>query len=256
MTRRIFTAASTAAGLGASAAAPSKPCLLELTRIQLRNGPDNQRQRAGDFLKAHVPLARRTGAGTIGVFSSSIAEGSPFLLLLKSYPGFAEMEAAQARLEADPEWRKLRDPWYAAGLPYVRLEVSLLRAFGGFPTIAVPPTEGRKTPRLFELRVYESNTYATLERKIKMFEDGEIDIFRRVGLLPVFFGRTLYGRNLPNLTYMLAYDDLAARERNWRAFGGDPEWKKLREQPGLSDAEIVSNISSSLLSPLPFSEIR
>jgi hypothetical protein len=166
------------------------------------------------------------------------------------------MEAAQARLEADPEWRKLRDPWYAAGLPYVRLEVSLLRAFGGFPTIAVPPTEGRKTPRLFELRVYESNTYATLERKIKMFEDGEIDIFRRVGLLPVFFGRTLYGRNLPNLTYMLAYDDLAARERNWRAFGGDPEWKKLREQPGLSDAEIVSNISSSLLSPLPFSEIR
>jgi len=248
--------ASAAVSLGASAAAPSKKCVCELCRFQLRNGPENQRQRAADFLKAYLPMAKRAGIGPIGVFSSVVAEGAPFLLMLLSYPGLAEMEAADAKLTTDPEFHKAVMAWYAGGLPYVRIEVSLLRAFGGFPAIAVPPTEGRKAPRLFELRVYESPTYLTLERKVKMFEAGEIDIFRRADLLPVFFGQTLVGRNMPNLTYMVAHDDWAARERNWRAFGDDPEWKKLRAQPGLGDVEIVSNISNTLLSPLPFSEIR
>jgi hypothetical protein len=55
---------------------------------------------------------------------------------------------------------------------------------------------------------------------------------------------------------MLGYDDLAARDKLWRAFGSDPEWQKLRSQPGYSDAEIVSNISNTILRPLPFSMIR
>jgi hypothetical protein len=55
---------------------------------------------------------------------------------------------------------------------------------------------------------------------------------------------------------MLSYEDLAGREKAWRAFGADPEWKKLREMPGYSDAEIVSNISNYIVSPLPFSPIR
>ena len=55
---------------------------------------------------------------------------------------------------------------------------------------------------------------------------------------------------------MLSYEDLASRDRLWKAFGADPEWQKLRAQPGLSDAEIVSNISNQILRPLNFSEIR
>ena len=89
-----------------------------------------------------------------------------------------------------------------------------------------------------------------------MFEDGEAGIFKRLGMSPVFFGQTLVGQNLPNLTYMLAFDDLASREKLWRDFGNDAEWRKLRAQPGLSDAEVVSNIHSSILRPLAFSPIR
>jgi hypothetical protein len=55
---------------------------------------------------------------------------------------------------------------------------------------------------------------------------------------------------------MLGYDNLAARDTLWKAFGADPEWQKLRSTPGLSDADIVSNISNTLLRPLPFSMIR
>ena len=36
----------------------------------------------------------------------------------------------------------------------------------------------------------------------------------------------------------------------------DLEWQKLRARPGLSDAEIVSNIHSAILRPLANSPIR
>jgi hypothetical protein len=55
---------------------------------------------------------------------------------------------------------------------------------------------------------------------------------------------------------MLAYDDLAARDKTWSAFSADPDWQKLRATPGLSDADIVNNISNAILRPLPFSPIR
>ena len=56
--------------------------------------------------------------------------------------------------------------------------------------------------RTANLRVQQPTIFA---RKIRMFDEGEIAIFRKVGMIPVFFGEALAGRNLPQLTYMLAY---------------------------------------------------
>ena len=71
-------------------------------------------------------------------------------------------------------------------------------------------------------------------RSSQMFgELGELSIFRRTGLRPVFFGNNLIGDRLPSFTYMLTFDDMAAREKNWAAFIDDPEWKKLRATDGL-----------------------
>jgi hypothetical protein len=124
------------------------------------------------------------------------------------------------------------------------------------PTLEVPPNDGKRPAKIFELRTYESNNEKASRRKVGMFENGEIAVFRKVGMTPVFFGQTVVGRNQPNITYMLTFDDLAARDRLWRNFGSDPEWQKLRAQPGLSDAEVVSNISNAILRPTAFSPIR
>jgi len=123
------------------------------------------------------------------------------------------------------------------------------------PSITVAPAGGR-APRIFELRTYESNNVKAAQRKVRMFNEGEAAIFERLGMAPVFFGETLVGRNLPNLTYMLSFENMAARDRLWSAFGGDAQWQKLRAQPGYADAEIVSNITNAILRPLDFSPIR
>src|SRR3712207_7164702 len=83
-----------------------------------------------------------------------------------------------------------------------------------------------------------------------MFEEmGELEIFRRVGLRPVFFSRMVAGARMPSLVYLLVHDNLAAREKNCAAFSGDAEWKKLAATPGFSNADIVSNITTVFLQP-------
>jgi hypothetical protein len=122
--------------------------------------------------------------------------------------------------------------------------------------LEIPKHDGKRANLIFELRTYESNTSATLAHKVKMFADGEMALFRRLGMIPVFFGTTIIGKRMPNLVYMLGYESLAHREKCWGAFVKDPEWIKMRDTPGNSDAEIVSNISSVILSPLSFSQVK
>ncbi len=257
MYRRDFVTLSAAAGLaGAAPAASSKNALFSLLYFYLRQGTQPARTTA--YLnKVWMPAAQRAGLGPLGFFSPVFGERSPFILSLASYPSFASIATVSSRIDDDKDfWKGWEDYQSIQDPPYVRLEHELLYAFDSMPELVAPPTDPKRPARVFELRTYESLTELSLRRKIKMFDDGEAGIFRRLGMSPVFFGQAVFGRNLPKLTYMLAYDDLAAREKLWRDFSADPEWQKLRVRPGLSDAELVSNLSISILRPLPFSPIR
>ena len=89
-----------------------------------------------------------------------------------------------------------------------------------------------------------------------MFNKGELAIFRRVGLTPVFFGETIVGADH-------AEPDLPARlPRRGRPQGRldsvsatTPEWKKLKAIPEYADKEIVSRITNKILTPTAYSEI-
>jgi NIPSNAP len=257
MTRRKFATATAAASASlARGATGSAPGILELRTVSLRNGADTQRQRMSAFIQRFaIPALVKHGAGPVGVFSNLIAPDGPYLFVVVSYPSLAAMEETRSKVNADADYLKgTAELLGAPGLPYERIENSIVRMQPWMPSLSVGDA---KTPStVFELRTYESNSSATLRKKIKMFEDGEMAIFRKLGMKPVFLGETIIGKRMPNLVYMLGYDNLAAREKTWGGFGKDPEWAKLRDTPGLSDAEIVSNIHSVLLSPLGFSQVR
>lgn len=256
MHRRQFVTTAASAGLAAGplAAAPSN-AFFELRYYYLRNG--SQTQRTAEFLGKHfLPAAVRLGIGPLGFFGAVIAQQSPFILALASYPSAAAFADSSARLASDREFQRAFDEYNSmTELSYIRMENSLLRAFDSFPGLTVPAA-GKSSPHIFELRTYESNNVKAAQRKIRMFNEAEGAIFQRLGMAPVFFGETMVGRNLPNLTYMLSFENMAARDKLWSAFGGDPEWQKLRAKPEYADAEIVSNISNAILRPLDFSPIR
>jgi hypothetical protein len=259
MNRRKFinsaAAAGVAAGSSAAAAAPAKNAIFELRYFRMRNG--NQMQRTSEFLsKTLMPALQRAGAQPSGFFNALIGEQSPFALALVSYPSLAAVGEVWDKLAADKAFQKGADAYNSmTELSYIRMENSLLRAFDGWPAITAPKPLDQGS-HIFELRTYESSNVKASKRKIKMFNDAESGIFKRLGMQPVFFGETIVGRNMPNLTYMVTFESLAAREKLWGDFGKDPEWQKLRAEPELADALIVSNISNAILRPMPFSPIK
>lgn len=264
MKRREFltssvTAAGLASGLGAltvnaadSAAKPARE-FYELRTYFLRRGP--KQKLFDDFAsQAAIPALGRVGIGPVGVFNVMLGPDSPAVHVLIRYESIAQFAGAAERLRGDADFLRLGADFINAPAndpAYVRVESSLMVAFEGMPRLEVPP----KKPRVFELRTYESHSQKAHQKKVEMFNIGEIAIFRRAGLKPVFFGETLIGTRLPNLTYLLVYDDLAARDQAWGTFVADPEWKKLSTTPGYTDPEIVTNISNVLLRPTAYSQI-
>ena len=231
----------------------------ELRRYQLRRGPGQGI--VDTYLRtAALPAWQRAGVGPIGVFNVMIGADSPTFHVLLVHKSTDSIASLAEKLAADAEFEKAAAPYVnaeAASPAFVRIESSIMRPFETVPKLQLPfgGGEAGRRSRIFELRIYESHSEKASKKKIEMFNRGEIAIFRRAGLTPVFFGETLVGSDMPNLTYMLVYEDMAARDKQWAAFAADPEWRKLSTTPGYTDPEIVSSISNTYLRPTAYSQI-
>jgi hypothetical protein len=262
MHRRDFLASAiggalSGAALSGSQTTTASPEFYAWRQFTLKNG--TQARRLAEFLQAAVPALNRLGHTPIGVFEVTVGLPTPTVFVLTPSASLDRMAAIESGLEKDEAFMKAADPYLAATAAdpvFVRQEVSLLHAFPNVPRIEVPAGAATKSPRIFELRTYESHNERAHRMKMRMFtEMGETPIFRRAGLTPVFFGRTIAGPRMPCFTYMLVHENLAAREKSWDAFRTDPEWKKLASTPGYADAEIVSNITTVLLRPASYSQL-
>jgi hypothetical protein len=249
-------AGSTLLGMESKPASASA-VFLDLRTWLFHNSNEAQATRVADYLQNGLqPALSRAGARLAAAFSNFIGGDGPYYVTLSEFSSLGAMETVIHKLETDEvHLREMQKLDSGPGLPFVRVESSLLRTFGMLPESSID-TSGQAPPRVFELRRYESQTFNTLRRKISMFTGGEMQIFQRLGMRPVFFGETIVGPKQPNLMYMLSYNVLAARENLWRAFGSDPEWKRISAPTEMRDAEIVSNITNVILQPLPFSAIR
>ncbi|MEJ2010163.1 MAG: NIPSNAP family protein [Acidobacteriota bacterium] len=265
MKRREFLASSLAAtaagGLaygepagasGGGAAAAQAREFYELRHYVLHRSRANLTH---DYLRdAAIPALNRAGIRPVGVFEVLVGPESPSLYVLIPHPSAESVLTGWERVRADKEYQErgaafLNAP--ATSPAFVRVESELMAAFATHPRITPPPAG----PRVFELRTYENPTKNANLTKIKMFNSGEIDIFKRVGFHPVFFGEKLIGPKWPNLTYMLASASVEERDKHWAAFGADPEWKKLSSIPEYTDERIICNITNYLLRPAAYSQI-
>jgi len=120
----------------------------------------------------------------------------------------------------------------------------------------VPPAATKKEKRIYQLRTYVSPTNMDHVRKVEMFHHGEFEIFAKAGAANVFYADALIGPQLPSLTYMLSFPDMAALEATWAKFSADPDWKKLSADPKFNlNPPTVSNITSLVLRPLSCSQV-
>jgi hypothetical protein len=242
----------------ARAAADNPRTFLELATFRLHNSDEGQLKRVSDYLETgRFPALTRASAKPIAALSNLIGPDGPAILVITQYTSLAAMQQALNALESDEAHQKALQTLSAGpGLPFVTIESSLLQSLAVIPAPVLPTDAATPPPRIFELRTYQSQSFTARQTKVAMFNSGEIGIFQRLGMLPVFIGESVIGSSQPNITYMLSFDSLAEREKHWQAFSNDPEWKKLSAPPELKDAQIVANISNIILRPLPFSPLR
>jgi hypothetical protein len=204
-----------------------------------------------------MPMMKRQGIGPVGCFNVISGLSSPSLVAVIDYKSLADAQSAMEKISADKDFIKAWQSFEAANdLPYVRYESVLLKAFDAHPKIEIPPTEEKRPPRVFELRTYESKNAFSMRNKIDMFNQEEIKIFRDCGFAPVFFGEAVFGTQLPHLTYLVGFDNMAAREKAWDAFRVNPDFARARVKPGWTDPEAVSKIHAAFLRPTNYSQIR
>jgi hypothetical protein len=260
MDRREFLAAA------AAVAASPRPHLdtlsqsasrqyIELRRYHLLPGA---KQRAFiDFVgSVAIPAMNRAGVGKVGAFTVVYGENAPSLLLVLAHQTLDGVVSLRDRLANDAVYTRAGAPILDAPMSdpaFVRVESTLLRAFEAMPTLEPSAGAAAATSRIFELRTYESHSDRAALNKLKMFNAGEVPIFRRAGLTPVFFGETVVGAKMPSLIYMVTFSDMAARDTAWAAFGKDPEWKTLSADAQYRDN--VSAISDIILRPTVYSQI-
>jgi len=257
--RKFLTAGAAATGLlttaqlgQAATPAPKKRDYYELRTYLLEN--NRQEDIVESYLQnAFIPALNRQGIKPVGVFKEMEPGEQKKLWVLITYPSIDKFTNLISSLQEDKDYLKkgaeyLDTPKSAPG--YERIISSFMAAFDEITRIEAPGSG----ERMFELRRYESHNEAFGNRKVHMFnEAGEIAIFRETGLQPVFFGKALIGEQLPNLTYMVWFKDMAAHDEAWAKFREHPEWVRIKDLPEYKDT--VSNITKTYLKPTSYSQV-
>ena len=107
---------------------------------------------------------------------------------------------------------------------------------------------------IYEMRVYRCLP-GQLPRLLKRFQSDTLSLWEKHGIRQAGFFTTVIGESNRDLTYFIAWDSLADREKRWSAFMADPAWIAARDKSE-KDGPIIENVSSQLLSPTAFSSLK
>ena len=120
-----------------------------------------------------------------------------------------------------------------------------------FVLFATCATAQRTTDdRVFEMRIY----YAApekLDALIERFQKHTRKLFKKHGMENI--GYWVPTNNEKNeLIYVLAYPNMAARDKAWKAFGDDPKWKKVKTKSEVN-GKLVLKVESIFMNATDYS---
>lgn len=205
-------------------------------RIYLTKSAEQQQRVIDYWQNAAGPAYNRLGIKPIGVFTEIDDSPTNSIYVLLPSDSFEAFGEIPAKLAADAVYQKAAVDFLNApktNTAYEGFESMLLVAFDGMKRMTLPPAD--KKPNVFELRTYISSSEVKGLNKIKMFESGEINVMKEVGLAPIFYSRMLVGSKMPSLVYMTCGENLDDHKKHWQAFSNAKVWKDLQAEPQYKD---------------------
>src|SRR5690606_8306700 len=232
--------------------------LYELRIYHIEN--ESQEKRMDHYLEnAFLPAVHKAGIEKVGVFKpleSDKEEAGKKIYVFIPYTSMEQFLELPQKLEKDQKHQESGKDFIDASHDdptFKRRETILMQAFTGMPRFAESKLSGPKKDRVYELRSYESATEKQYRNKVKMFNDGEIEIFDRLGFNAIFYAEVLAGSNMPNLMYLTTFSDIASEKEHWKAFGADPQWGKMKVMEEYQNN--MNRNDTKLLYPTEYSDL-
>ncbi len=109
--------------------------------------------------------------------------------------------------------------------------------------------------------IYEQRRYECLPGQIanlhRLMEELAVPVFKKVGMTFVGAWTPEVGDDENTLIYLLAYEDMGARQRAWDAFWVDPEWVDGRVRYAeMAGGPLVAKSNSVFLKPSGYSPLQ
>ena len=229
----------------------------DLYQIKIYHFKTNEQQEQIDrYLKeAYLPALHRAGIKNAGVFIPFANDTAAIksLYLFIPYPSLKTFMKIDKQLQKDAAYNEAAKNFKNAPSDhpaYERIESILLEAFEGQKHVVLP---SKKEGTVFELRSYESPTDNLYEKKTGMFENGEIELFKKLDFQTVFYAKVISGSHMPNFMYMPSFESIDQRNAHWKTFGADPQWKEMSSKPENENKVSVSKIESILMKRAEYS---
>ncbi len=106
--------------------------------------------------------------------------------------------------------------------------------------------------------IYEWRVYEVVPGRMSALHDRfakhTLKLFEKHGIKVVGFWEAVVGTT-NTLYYMLAFNDLAHREKAWNAFTSDPDWIKARQETE-KEGPLVQRVVNMILRPTPYSPMK
>lgn len=107
--------------------------------------------------------------------------------------------------------------------------------------------------------IYELRTYTAMPGKmpalLARFRDHTCALFEKHGIHNVGYWTNSVGGRNDELLYIVAFEDMAQRDRAWTAFVTDPDWIAVRDASE-KDGPILHHLENRFLNPTNFSPLR
>jgi hypothetical protein len=132
----------------------------------------------------------------------------------------------------------------------------LVAAFGVSALVAgSTKSDQKKDKRLFELRTYHAAP-GKMQALNSRFRDHTCDLFKKHGITIIGFWNPSKAEDTDKtLIYLLAFPNQEAADQSWKAFAGDPEWKKVKDESE-KDGRLVEKIERVFLNPTDYSPMN
>ena len=221
---------------------------------------ESQEARMDRYLKdAYIPALGRAGIEKVGVFKpieSDTVSGN-IIIVLVPFRSLDQFDELPAILNNDAQYQADGKDYIESAHDqpaFARFESILLKSFRFMPDYNVPDHPTSPQEQIYELRSYEGATEKLYERKVEMFnEGGEMSIFKKLEFNAVFYGEVISGSHMPNLMYMITFENEESHQEHWDAFRTDSAWIELKDLERY--ANTVSHIDRWLLHPTDYSGI-